>query len=52
MRILFHCVYFPPEVGGLESHVYYLARALAERLPPESSDPVHPWLPPSILPTS
>ncbi len=28
MRILFHCVYFPPEVGGLESHVYYLARAL------------------------
>lgn len=29
MRILFHCVYFPPEVGGLESHVYYLARGLA-----------------------
>ena len=26
-----HCVYFPPEVGGLESHVYYLCRALAER---------------------
>ena len=24
-----HCVYFPPEVGGLESHVYYLCRALA-----------------------
>lgn len=23
-----HCVYFPPEVGGLESHVYYLCRAL------------------------
>ena len=26
-----HCVYFPPEVGGLESHVYYLCRALAAR---------------------
>lgn len=31
MNILMHCVYFPPEVGGLESHVYYLCRALAER---------------------
>ena len=30
MRILVHCVYFPPEVGGLESHVYYLCRALVE----------------------
>ncbi len=30
MRILFHCVYFPPEVGGLESHAYYLCRALVE----------------------
>lgn len=28
MRILMHCVYFPPEVGGLESHVYHLCRAL------------------------
>jgi glycosyltransferase involved in cell wall biosynthesis len=26
-----HCVYFPPEVGGLESHVYHLCRALARR---------------------
>ena len=26
-----HCVYFPPEVGGLESHVYYLCRALAAK---------------------
>ena len=26
-----HCVYFPPEVGGLESHVYYLCRAMVER---------------------
>lgn len=24
-----HCIYFPPEVGGLESHVYHLCRALA-----------------------
>ncbi|MFC1661723.1 glycosyltransferase family 4 protein [Gemmatimonadota bacterium] len=31
MRILVHCVYFPPEVGGLESHVFYLCRALAAR---------------------
>ena len=31
MNILFHCVYFPPEVGGLESHVYYLARALVNK---------------------
>ena len=30
MKILIHCVYFPPEVGGLESHVYYLCRALVE----------------------
>lgn len=26
-----HSVYFPPEVGGLESHVFYLCRALAAR---------------------
>ncbi len=31
MKILMHCLYFPPEVGGLESHVYYLCRALVER---------------------
>lgn len=31
MRILVHCVYFPPEVGGLESHVHYLCRGLAKR---------------------
>jgi len=30
LTILMHCVYFPPEVGGLESHVFYLCRALAE----------------------
>ena len=26
-----HCVYFPPEVGGLESHVRYLCRSLVGR---------------------
>ncbi|MDT8340981.1 MAG: glycosyltransferase family 4 protein [Longimicrobiales bacterium] len=30
LRILMHCVYFPPEVGGLESHVFHLARELAD----------------------
>ena len=28
MRILQQCIYFPPEVGGLESHAYYLCREL------------------------
>ena len=31
MRILVHCVYYPPEVGGLESHVHYLCRGLVAR---------------------
>ena len=31
MRIVLHCVYYPPEVGGLESHIHYLARGLVER---------------------
>jgi len=28
VRILQQCIYFPPEVGGLESHAYYLCRDL------------------------
>jgi glycosyltransferase involved in cell wall biosynthesis len=28
VRILQQCIYFPPEVGGLESHVFYLCRDL------------------------
>jgi glycosyltransferase involved in cell wall biosynthesis len=31
MRILLHCVYYPPEVGGLESHVAGLAEGLVAR---------------------
>jgi glycosyltransferase involved in cell wall biosynthesis len=28
VRILQQCIYFPPEVGGLESHAFYLCREL------------------------
>jgi glycosyltransferase involved in cell wall biosynthesis len=31
MKILMHCVYYPPEVGGLESHVHSLCRGLVAR---------------------
>lgn len=30
MKVLLHCTYFPPEVGGLESHVAELARGLVQ----------------------
>ena len=31
MNILMHTVYYAPEIGGLESHVHFLCRALAAR---------------------
>jgi rhamnosyl/mannosyltransferase len=31
VKVLFHCVYYSPEVGGLESHVRGLAEGLAKR---------------------
>lgn len=31
MNILMHCVYFAPEIGGLESHVHNLCRGLVAR---------------------
>lgn len=31
MRVLQQCLYFPPEVGGLESHAYYLCRELVRQ---------------------
>jgi glycosyltransferase involved in cell wall biosynthesis len=31
LRILQQCIYFPPEVGGLESHAYYLCRELVRQ---------------------
>ncbi|MGQ9602709.1 MAG: glycosyltransferase family 4 protein [bacterium] len=30
-RILMPSIYFPPRIGGIESHVYYLARELVRR---------------------
>jgi glycosyltransferase involved in cell wall biosynthesis len=30
LNILMQCIYFPPEFGGLESHVYYLCRDLVD----------------------
>lgn len=30
MKILLHCIYFPPELGGLESHVHGLAEGLVK----------------------
>jgi glycosyltransferase involved in cell wall biosynthesis len=31
MRVLMPSIYFPPRVGGIENHVYYLARELVRR---------------------
>jgi glycosyltransferase involved in cell wall biosynthesis len=31
VNILVHCIYFRPEVGGLESHVHQLCKGFAER---------------------
>jgi glycosyltransferase involved in cell wall biosynthesis len=31
VRILQQCIYFPPEVGGLESHAWYLCRELVRQ---------------------
>lgn len=31
LKILMPSIYFPPRVGGIESHVYYLARELVKR---------------------
>ena len=31
VNVAMHCIYFPPEVGGLESHVHYLCRGLVGR---------------------
>jgi glycosyltransferase involved in cell wall biosynthesis len=31
LRILQQCIYFPPEVGGLESHAYFLCRELVRQ---------------------
>jgi glycosyltransferase involved in cell wall biosynthesis len=31
VRVLQQCIYFPPEVGGLESHAYYLCRELVRQ---------------------
>ena len=30
MRIVMHCLYFPPEIGGLESHVFHLCKGLVK----------------------
>jgi len=31
MKIVMHCLYFPPEIGGLESHVYHLCKGLVQK---------------------
>jgi len=31
VKIVMHTMYFPPEVGGLESHVHYLCKGMVYR---------------------
>ncbi len=48
LRILMPSIYFPPRVGGIESHVFYLARELARRghaveVVTTRTEPGSPW---------
>ena len=48
LKILMPSIYFPPRVGGIESHVYYLARELARRghgvhVVTTHTEPGSPW---------
>jgi glycosyltransferase involved in cell wall biosynthesis len=48
LRILMPSIYFPPRVGGIESHVFYLARELAGRghaveVVTTHTEPSSPW---------
>jgi glycosyltransferase involved in cell wall biosynthesis len=48
LRILMPSIYFPPRVGGIESHVFYLARELVGRghaveVVTTRTEPVSPW---------
>jgi len=48
LRILMPSIYFPPRVGGIESHVYYLARELVRRghgvhVVTTHTEPGSPW---------
>jgi glycosyltransferase involved in cell wall biosynthesis len=48
LRVLMPSIYFPPRVGGIESHVYYLARELVRRghgvcVVTTRTEPGSPW---------
>jgi glycosyltransferase involved in cell wall biosynthesis len=48
LRVLMPSIYFPPRVGGIESHVYYLARELVRRghsvhVVTTHTEPESPW---------
>lgn len=48
LKILMPSIYFPPRVGGIESHVYYLARELVRRghgvhVVTTHTEPESPW---------